>query len=237
MNDKTDEAKDRRWAAQATLWVSIETGLRLLHPMMPFVTEELWQRLPGRGTLGDDEVPSIMLAQYPQCPDPKYKDDAIEQSMTTTMDIVKACRSLRASYNINNKVSTHFFIKASTEKADIATAQNDDIVTLGKASKGAEWYGGDEIVEASQEKDRALANLICCDNGKYVFVGSLSSQPFFLPFSLLGHPLWRRYLCRSIVVCAALLPSSLLGMTARRVRLQQGKKTEFAAITRQVHHL
>jgi valyl-tRNA synthetase len=43
--------KDAKWAAQATLWVTLESGLRLLHPMMPFVTEELWQRLPGRGTL------------------------------------------------------------------------------------------------------------------------------------------------------------------------------------------
>ena len=90
-------------------------------------------RLPGRGTLGDDEPPSMMLAQYPLCTNQGYKDDTIEQSMTTTMDIVKACRSLRASYNINNKVSTHFFIKASAEKAAIATSQNDDIVTLGKA--------------------------------------------------------------------------------------------------------
>jgi valyl-tRNA synthetase len=33
-------------AARNALWVSLEAGLRLLHPFMPFVTEELWQRLP-----------------------------------------------------------------------------------------------------------------------------------------------------------------------------------------------
>lgn len=33
-------------ATQQALWVSLDSGLRLLHPFMPFVTEELWQRLP-----------------------------------------------------------------------------------------------------------------------------------------------------------------------------------------------
>lgn len=133
MQDSSDENKEVRWAAQATLWVSIEVGMRLLHPMMPYVTEELWQRLPGRGTLGETETPTIMLAKYPECVE-GYKNDEIEAAMGTTMDVVKACRSLRASYNINNSQLTHFFIKASTGE-DIVNAQVDDIVTLGKASK------------------------------------------------------------------------------------------------------
>merc|ERR1712151_1235973 len=64
--DKSDMNKNSRWAAQACLWLCIEMGLRILHPMMPFVTEELWQRLPGRGSLGGDEPESIMLAPYPR---------------------------------------------------------------------------------------------------------------------------------------------------------------------------
>lgn len=133
MNDTSEEAKDARWAAQATLWVSLETGLRLLHPMMPFVTEELWQRLPGRGSLGDSETASIMLAAYPECND-AYKNDGVEEAMNNVMDVIAACRSLRASYNINNKVLTHFFIK-SMDLEDVLKAQSDDIATLGKASK------------------------------------------------------------------------------------------------------
>jgi valyl-tRNA synthetase len=133
MLDKSEESKDARWAAQATLWVSIEVGLRLLHPMMPYVTEELWQRLPGRGTLGESETPTIMLARYPECVE-AYKNEEVEASMVTTMEIVKACRSLRASYNINNSKLTHFFIKM-TSGEEVAKAQADDIATLGKASK------------------------------------------------------------------------------------------------------
>ncbi len=132
--DKSEENKDNRWAAQATLWIAIEAGLRILHPMMPFVTEELWHRLPGRGTLGDAEPISIMLAQFPECTS-AFRNLESEESMETTMKIIRACRSLRQQYNIGNKVLTHFFVKvASGQPEDAAKSQTDDIKTLGKAS-------------------------------------------------------------------------------------------------------
>ena len=130
----SDENKDNRWAAQASLWVAIEAGLRILHPMMPFVTEELWQRLPGRGTLGDSEPESIMLAKFPEC-NQSYRNFDCEESMEITMNIVRACRSLRQQYNIANKVLTHYFVKmASGKPEDAAKSQTDDIITLGKAA-------------------------------------------------------------------------------------------------------
>jgi len=131
--DLSDKNQDSRWAAQATLWVSLETGLRLLHPMMPFVTEELWQRLPGRGTLGEDEPASIMIARYPEVNE-SYKNEACEESMAYTMKVVKACRAMRASYNIAHKVQTHFFVKVLGAGEAAVRDQVDDIRTLGKAS-------------------------------------------------------------------------------------------------------
>merc|ERR1712226_280758 len=110
-----------------------EAGLRLLHPMMPFVTEELWQRLPGRGTLGKEETRSIMLAPFPECNE-AYVDAQAEASMEITMQVVGACRSLRSSYNIANKVSTHFFVHITGDKEQMLRNQLDDIKTLGKAS-------------------------------------------------------------------------------------------------------
>jgi len=133
VQSKDVEKKDARWAAQATLWVALETQLRLLHPMMPFITEELWQRLPGRGTLGQTETSTVMLAKYPEIVD-SYKNDKCEESMILTLEIVKACRSLRSSYNIKPKDLTHFFIKIS-EGADVVQAQVDDIMTLGSGSQ------------------------------------------------------------------------------------------------------
>lgn len=61
MTDESAPAEVRE-SAQQTLYTCLDQGLRLLHPFMPFVTEELWQRLPRRP---NDPTPSIMLAQFP----------------------------------------------------------------------------------------------------------------------------------------------------------------------------
>lgn len=61
MSDESASAETRR-SAQNTLYTCLDEGLKLLHPFMPFVTEELWQRLPRRP---DDACRSIMLAKYP----------------------------------------------------------------------------------------------------------------------------------------------------------------------------
>lgn len=55
-------SSERRFA-QDTLWVCLDNGLRLLHPFMPFVTEELWQRLPSPRECKKAE--SIVICSYP----------------------------------------------------------------------------------------------------------------------------------------------------------------------------
>ena len=61
MTDVSSTLETRK-SAQQTLYTCLDHGLRLLHPFMPFVTEELWQRLPRRP---NDPTPSIMLASFP----------------------------------------------------------------------------------------------------------------------------------------------------------------------------
>ena len=64
MKPMTDDSAppDVRKSAQDTLYVCLDYGLRLLHPFMPYVTEELWQRLPRRR---GDSTPSIMVSKFP----------------------------------------------------------------------------------------------------------------------------------------------------------------------------
>ncbi len=61
MTDDKASIETRR-SAQQTLYTCLDYGLKLLHPFMPFVTEELWQRLPRRP---GDSTPSIMVSRFP----------------------------------------------------------------------------------------------------------------------------------------------------------------------------
>jgi valyl-tRNA synthetase len=79
------------------LWICLDAGLRLLHPFMPFVTEELWQRLPRQTTA--DSPCSIMIAEYPIAVD-SWKDELVEAQMQINIDAIKALRSMKADYNV-----------------------------------------------------------------------------------------------------------------------------------------
>ena len=73
----------------------LETTLRLLHPFMPFITEELWQRLPGR----ENAPPSIMVAPYPE-EAPHLLDDEAEAAFNVVVGIIRAVRYARAEFRI-----------------------------------------------------------------------------------------------------------------------------------------
>ncbi len=88
--DLQREAGDpvRRHAVQHTLWVVLSRTVQLLHPIMPFITEEVWQLLPHDG-------PSIMVSPWPQ-PDPGWVDHQAEAEVAVVKDTIRAIRSLRA---------------------------------------------------------------------------------------------------------------------------------------------
>jgi valyl-tRNA synthetase len=71
----------------------LNTSLRLLHPYMPFVTEELWSYLPNTGS-------ALILAKWPAA-DTTYLDDKSEAEMTTLMDLVRGVRNVRAEYAVD----------------------------------------------------------------------------------------------------------------------------------------
>lgn len=58
-----DAPENVRRSAQDTLYTCLDQGLKMLHPFMPFVTEELWQRLPRRP---EDKTVTIALAAFPK---------------------------------------------------------------------------------------------------------------------------------------------------------------------------
>jgi valyl-tRNA synthetase len=91
-----DPAKaGERWKIQGTLLTVLDAAMRLLHPFMPFLTEELWQKLPKP----QGAPQSIMITLYPMS-DPRYTDDATEAAMALVQKVVTAIRSLRAENNL-----------------------------------------------------------------------------------------------------------------------------------------
>ena len=77
----------------------LETSLRLLHPFMPFVTEELWQNLK-RGLASDWQVgDSIMVAPYPEA-EASAGDPEAERIMATIIEIIRAVRNARTEYKV-----------------------------------------------------------------------------------------------------------------------------------------
>jgi valyl-tRNA synthetase len=77
----------------------LETSLRLLHPFMPFLTEELWQHIKktSKGIKGE----SIMVAAYPRA-DEKAFNEAAEGEMETITEIIRSIRNVRAQYKVEN---------------------------------------------------------------------------------------------------------------------------------------
>ena len=86
------ESPAQRLQTQHTLVEVLEATLRLLHPFMPFITEEIWQRLPHAGD-------SIMVAPYPKAGRTQRDEDA-ERAMGAVMAVVTAVRNIRGEMRI-----------------------------------------------------------------------------------------------------------------------------------------
>jgi valyl-tRNA synthetase len=100
-----------------------EKSLRLLHPIMPFLTEELWQRIASNAK---GRPVSIALTHYPQ-PSPAAADEAAERQMSLLQDIVTSARTLRAELIPGNLMRLDATLYAHNAAFDIARSQRDAI--------------------------------------------------------------------------------------------------------------
>jgi valyl-tRNA synthetase len=94
----------------------LETALRLAHPLIPFITEELWQKVaPLAGKSGD----TIMLARYPQSQAEKI-DEAAERDMAVLKEWTMATRNLRAEAKLAPGERLPLYASSEPPVADVA---------------------------------------------------------------------------------------------------------------------
>ncbi|KAM4876252.1 valine--tRNA ligase-like, partial [Sylvia borin] len=98
--EEEEEEEGDPEAARATLLACLDAGLRLLAPFMPFLAEELWQRLPPREP---PAPPSICLAPFPEPQQFCWQDEEAESTMEFLLGIVRALRSLRAAHGLTRQ--------------------------------------------------------------------------------------------------------------------------------------
>ncbi|MBQ4517364.1 MAG: valine--tRNA ligase [Clostridia bacterium] len=129
-----DEDCPSNKAAQYTLSYVLSGALELLHPFMPFITEEIWQKLPHEGE-------SIVIAAWP-----KYNEGLEFAKEATDMELImsalKAVRNQRSEMNIPPSKKAKVFIK--TEKADVFTQSTLFFEKLASASEAV--VVGDDFV-------------------------------------------------------------------------------------------
>ena len=115
MSEKSDEVR----TACGNLVSLFEAALRLLHPIMPFITEEIWQAIYG----GKPPVKSIALAAYPQA-DEKQIDLHAETEMAVLQDLIVSVRNLRAELKIEPKMRVPVEVYAPDAATRVMIEQN-----------------------------------------------------------------------------------------------------------------
>ncbi len=98
----------------------LEQSVRLLHPFMPFVTEEIWQNITARVPEYRDGVESVMIADYPTV-DASLLDSEAEREMTDVIDLVRAVRNVRAELKIEPARSVEAIVEAGASMEAIRT--------------------------------------------------------------------------------------------------------------------
>ncbi|CAK8717800.1 Valine--tRNA ligase [Candidatus Electronema halotolerans] len=136
----------KREQARGVLLCVLENILKMLHPICPFVTEEIWSQLPGqRGT--------IMLESFPEAK-PTWQDAETEQAMQLLMEIITAVRTIRSEANVHPSAKLHVsLICPDPAKRELLQLFSGSICAMTRAESL-------DIVESGAVPDDAAHSLV-----------------------------------------------------------------------------
>ena len=146
-----------RQTAQYVLGYVLERTLRLLHPFMPFITEEIWQHIPHEGK-------SIMVSQWP-AEDKTITaliDEASESSMTTIMETIKTIRALRLEVNAAPSKKSEVVLNFTDESLRQVFADNEGYLTVLASAEPVT-----HMAAGAEKPENAMAGVV---NGVEIFL-------------------------------------------------------------------
>ena len=132
-----EESSPKRDEIRTRIVTILEQSLRLLHPLMPFLTEELWQKLPNissdlHNAAYKSAEKTIMLADFPKG-DANLIDEKAEVEMQAVIDLISKVRNIRAEMNIKPSDKPTIHVAAKTDAQKIFAANERQILKLARA--------------------------------------------------------------------------------------------------------
>ena len=121
-------------SARRVLVYILDTSLRLLHPYMPYVTEQLWHHLPRASPSTDQVSHSLMLADWPQMDDenPLVVDDDAISAFECFQTLTRSIRNARAEYNVEQGKKISATVVASGALKELIETELKSLVLLAK---------------------------------------------------------------------------------------------------------
>jgi valyl-tRNA synthetase len=118
---------------RAVLAHVLETSLRMMHPIMPFVTEELWQRLPKPA----GRKPSIAFGPYPEAKTDALMDLAVMRQMNLLKEIISAARTVRSEHEVPPGSKVPVWIRTDADETRALLGEHAAFVTALVKIEGA----------------------------------------------------------------------------------------------------
>ena len=152
--------EDERLQVQRNLVYVLDVSLRLLHPVMPFVTERVWDALPASG-LDAHDAQFLMVANWP---DPAelaaFVNDEAEHDFELARRVISAVRSTRARYRLSPKTELDVMVRADVDDATALQSQCDFVCSVGRV----------QDLAVGPQVDKPQASISIVDGGLEIFV-------------------------------------------------------------------
>ena len=140
--------EERRRGTLNTLICVLEASLRLLHPFMPFITEEIWQRVKP---FVNSTSATIMLAPYPRAEDFPTADTDVIGGIDTLMGLITAARTFRSNMNISPGKALPAILLSDQESALRSIKANEGLLAKIAKLSHIEWATSDHPLPTSTQ--------------------------------------------------------------------------------------